>query len=80
MATEIIEPGAFAKFTDTRMPIVFRGEVVGTALISEDGEIINAELDDATFLATGIRVGAVKSISITPNYNAPMIKENDNGR
>lgn len=77
-----IEPGAFRKFADVELPLTYHGNVVGTARISEDGQIVNAEFEGSHgwVLAAGIRTGLLKSISIRPNYTEPNNKENNNAR
>lgn len=69
---------------DREFPIVSRGDVIGKALVNPEGNIISIEIDDdfSWVFESGIRLGAIKSFSLIPNYNGPstLNKENNNAR
>lgn len=71
-----------------RVPVKFEGREVGVAEISEDGEIITAELNNVDNLPSNLReaflIGIADSVSLginyTPAYPAPLTQEQKSQR
>lgn len=67
-------------------PVIFEGQVVGKAEISECGEIITAELHNAGDLPANLRaaltMGLADGISLAPNYTpvVPTLEERKKAR
>lgn len=67
----VLAPGALKKAAIQGIPVTFEGRRVGTAELSEDGEIINAELASGELpknLRDAFLVGLADSLSISVNY------------
>lgn len=75
--------------TDTKVPVRnSRGDVIGEALVSENGDVINVEISDYTFsqlFAMVVQDGLSDGLIVQPYFNHGIprnminnIKENNN--